>query len=179
MRITGTQLALLSLAFIAGGVIVWLLISAGARPNKITIGALEFGVATEAVASTPQSNVSQPNAPKSSQTNSTSQSPSASNSNSIPKTISNCPLYKSSGKGMTLEMDIDVPAGELALIDTWGFDDRNSGVFVTITGPYRGHHTIVDGAFCGGIPVTANYEPVKQQRLDQLKHLAYQSVFLP
>ena len=137
-------------------------------PSQVTVGPISFGVPVE-----------MPTSPSVSYATSPSRNSSAPNDSSSPRTISNCPLYKSSGKGVTFEMDIDVPSGEIAFIDAWGFDLRSSGVFVTITGPYRGHHTIVDGAFCGGIPSTANYETLKQQRLDQVKHLQYQSIFLP
>ena len=94
------------------------------------------------------------------------------------QTISNCLIYKAEGKGVTWELDIDVPVGEIAFVDAWGFDDRSGGVFVTITGPYTGHHKIVDGAFCGGIPANANYEPVKQQRLQQMQE-PFQRISLP
>lgn len=46
MKITGTQFALLSLAFAAGGFIVWLLISFGAKPTEVSVGAIKFGLPT-------------------------------------------------------------------------------------------------------------------------------------
>jgi hypothetical protein len=94
------------------------------------------------------------------------------------QTISFCPNLVEKGKGIAWDMNIDVPAGEIAFIDAWGFDDRSAGVFVVITGPYKGHHVIRDGAFCGGIPITANYEPVKQQRMGYMQS-GFQEVHLP
>lgn len=94
------------------------------------------------------------------------------------KQITSCPIYREVGKGLTWDIDINVPALEMAFIDAWGFDERSGSVFVIITGPYEGTHTIHDGAFCGGIPVTANYEPVKQQRMGYLQ-AGYQTVYLP
>lgn len=106
------------------------------------------------------------------------QQPTSTPSQTQQQTIYNCPIYKEKGKGLTWEIDINVLTGEIAFIDAWGFDDRSGSVFVIITGPYSSHHTIHDGAFCGGIPVNANYEPVKQQRMGYLQ-AGYQVINLP
>jgi hypothetical protein len=94
------------------------------------------------------------------------------------RVIANCPNYVSSGKGKALEMDVVVRSGELAFIDAWSFDQWSGGVFVTVTGPYSGHHVIADGALCSGIPSNANYQPVEAQRLAQLQ-ASYQTIALP
>lgn len=80
------------------------------------------------------------------------------------ETIYNCPTYKETKVGVEKNMDIVVSEGEIAFINALGFDELSGGVFVTITGPYTGNHTLRDGAFCGGIPVDSNYEPVREQR---------------
>ncbi|MBI5564750.1 MAG: hypothetical protein HY870_07645 [Chloroflexi bacterium] len=49
MRINGTQITLLGLAFAAGALIVWILISVvGAKPSQVTVGPISFGVPSEA-----------------------------------------------------------------------------------------------------------------------------------
>jgi hypothetical protein len=83
--------------------------------------------------------------------------------------ISNCPpppYYIETGQA-TLREPITVPAGQIAFIDAYSFDGFSSYVFVTVTGPYSGNDVITAGAICGGIPATADYGPVRQQRLGQ------------
>lgn len=78
MKITGTHLALVSLAFFAGGFIVWLLISLGAKPTEVNVGAIKFGLPTAAAP-----NASQSDAPQSSLPSNPGQPPST-NSSSAP-----------------------------------------------------------------------------------------------
>jgi hypothetical protein len=53
------------LAFVAGGVVVWILISViGARPTKVSVGAIEFGLPTETAPNTPELNTPQSSQPK-------------------------------------------------------------------------------------------------------------------
>jgi hypothetical protein len=95
-----------------------------------------------------------------------------------PQVISNCPIYEVTGQGKSLDLSIDVPSGEIVFIDAWTFDTTSSGVFVTITGPYQGEHTIIDGAYCGGVNASANYQPLLEQRRSQLS-APYMEINLP
>lgn len=82
--------------------------------------------------------------------------------------ITQCPKYTETGKGNTLALDFNVPAGEVAFVDAYAFDDRrSSNVFVTLTGPFAGIHTVQDGAYCYGIPATADYKSLEQSRRAQ------------
>jgi hypothetical protein len=86
---------------------------------------------------------------------------------SVQEIIYDCPNYLETGKGKSLSLSIDIPSGEIAFIDGYGFDNKKGGVFVTITGPYQGQHVITDGAFCSGIDINANYAPLQEQRLNR------------
>jgi hypothetical protein len=83
--------------------------------------------------------------------------------------VENCPDYRPTTPGKTVTMEIDVPAGQISFVDAWGFDTISTGVFVRISGPHRGQHTIADGAYCGGIDVRRNFAPVEQQRRSYFK----------
>jgi hypothetical protein len=83
--------------------------------------------------------------------------------------VANCPDYRPTTPGRTVTMAIDVPAGEVAFVDAWGFDDVSTGVFVRIRGPHRGQHTIADGSYCGGIDMRKDFAPVEQQRRSYFK----------
>jgi hypothetical protein len=104
--------------------------------------------------------------------------PTASTETNSQRVVSNCPTYQLTGQGESLDLSINVPSGEIVLIDAWTFDTTSSGVFVTITGPYQGEHTIVDGAYCGGIDARANYQPLLEQRRSQLSE-PYTEINLP
>lgn len=104
--------------------------------------------------------------------------PSNAQATSLPVSSVECPIYRLGGTGVTWDMDVNVPAGEIAFIDAWGFDTTTNGVFVTITGPYTGKHTITDGAFCGGISANTNYYPIWSQRFNNMKD-PFQQILLP
>ena len=80
------------------------------------------------------------------------------------QTIYDCPIYQETGVGITIQIHLSIPAGEIAFINTTRFDDKDGGVFVTVTGPYDGYHYLHDGAVCSGIPANANYQPIREQR---------------
>ena len=76
---------------------------------------------------------------------------------SVQEIIYDCPKYLETGKGKSLSLSIDIPLGEIAFIDGYGFDNKKGGAFVTITGPYQGQHVITDGAFCSGIDINLDF----------------------
>lgn len=149
MRITGTQIALLSLAFIAGGIIVWLLISAGARPNQVTVGAIQFEVPTEAATSAPRSNVSQPNAPQPSQPNIPSQSP-AINSSSLDQQTQSVELVRREGvsPNSSKTFNVALNIAEVIVGQSYGFNQYKGGcASFLISGPGQFEFSVTDGVW--------------------------------
>ncbi len=132
MRITGTHLALLGLAFVAGGIVVWILISVvGARPSSVSVGGLTFDVST-------------PMAPNSMQPGPIQSSASKPVVTSEPRSVSTQPALAESTKGkypcpmLITQREVDVwkvgqttvPAVQDALDQFSAKRPDNAGAFV-------------------------------------------------
>ena len=87
---------------------------------------------------------------------------------SFPTPFVVCPNRMETGTGQTVQMQIMVPAGQVAYYGGWGFDGVYGGFFVTFNGPYEGTHLLHDGVYCPPVQSnTAQAEATKKQILNE------------